>query len=68
MKHGQVSVWAPSKMVLDAVVSPPLHATAVDLAYWLAGELGAAEFVLMSRDELPQGTVPARRDLMEETP
>lgn len=68
MKHGQVSVWAPSKMVLDAVVSPPLHATAVDLAYWLAGELGAAEFVLMSRDELPQGTVPARRELMEETP
>ncbi|MBB04215.1 MAG: diguanylate cyclase, partial [Pseudooceanicola sp.] len=53
---------------LDAIVSPPLHATAVDLAYWLAGELGAAEFVLMSRDELPQGTVPARRDLMEETP
>ena len=62
VKHGQISVWAPSKMVLDAVHAPAVQASALDLAYWLAGEMAAGEFVLMSDDAvLPQGDVPTRR-------
>lgn len=62
VKHGQISVWAPSKMVLDAVHAPAVHASALDLAYWLAHEMGAGEFLLMADTEtLPRGDVPARR-------
>lgn len=62
VKHGEVSVWAPSKMVLDAVQAPARHATASELAYWLAGEMGATEFlVLAEAEEIPRGDIPARR-------
>lgn len=43
LRHGQLSVWAPSKLVLDSrepVV--PLATTPRDLALWLAAELGAS--------------------------
>jgi dihydroneopterin aldolase len=43
MKHGQIVVWAPSKLVLDATHPPPAS-DARALAEWLAGELKAAEF------------------------
>ncbi|WP_407495295.1 dihydroneopterin aldolase [Pseudooceanicola sp. MF1-13] len=46
MKHDQISVWAPSKMVLDAVEGPKLRAAPVDLAAWLAETLDAAELVV----------------------
>ncbi|MGR3541064.1 MAG: dihydroneopterin aldolase [Hasllibacter sp.] len=42
LRHGQLVVWAPSKMVLDALGGP----TRIDgptLAEWLAGQLGAGE-------------------------
>jgi dihydroneopterin aldolase len=42
MKHGQIVVWAPSKLVLDATHPPPAS-DARALADWLAGELKAAE-------------------------
>lgn len=42
MKHDQISVWAPSKMVLDAVHAP--EGTPRALAHWLAAELSAAAF------------------------
>ncbi|MGB2201413.1 MAG: dihydroneopterin aldolase [Pseudooceanicola atlanticus] len=60
MKNGQVSVWAPSKMVLDAVDGPALTAGPVDLAYWLAQELGAAELVLTESDVSDADAVPVR--------
>lgn len=61
-KHGQISVWAPSKMVLDAVHPPPVRATAVELAYWLAEEMDAGEFILLAGDETaPTGAVPVKR-------
>ncbi len=54
MKHGQVSLWAPSKMVLDAVDGPPLDATAADLALWLAQELEAKELLLVGTVSVAQ--------------
>lgn len=42
IKNGQLSVWAPSKMVLDAVDSGlDSDSDAVELARWIAQELGA---------------------------
>ncbi len=41
MKHGQLSIWAPTKMILDAVTPPEGHAPE-ELLRWLAAELSAA--------------------------
>ena len=42
MKHGQLSVWAPSKIVLDAVEGHKTAFTdAFDLARWFASEFSA---------------------------
>ena len=41
MKNGQLSVWAPSKMVLDAVDKPNSGASPLDLAAWFAAEFSA---------------------------
>lgn len=60
VKHGEISVWAPSKMVLDAVHAPHVTASALELAYWLAGEMDAAEFLSLD-GEVPEGEVPVRR-------
>ena len=62
MRHGQISVWAPSKMVLDAAHSPsasPRDATA--LAAWFASEMEAEELVVVGA-ELPASDVPVRGD------
>jgi 7,8-dihydroneopterin aldolase/epimerase/oxygenase len=45
LKHGQLSVWAPSKIVLDAVDSP-VQVTPLDLARWFASELSAQSLVI----------------------
>lgn len=46
-KQGQISVWAPSKMVLDAVDDDlPIGADAVSLCVWLAESFGASELRL----------------------
>ncbi len=59
MKHQQLSVWAPSKIVLDAVEKPDVDLAHPErLALWLAETLDAARFVLIGSDpELWQGTV-----------
>ncbi|WP_397541319.1 dihydroneopterin aldolase [Roseovarius salis] len=48
MKNGQISVWAPSKIVLDAVDGP---ATGPDdpvaLAAWFAGHIEASDLLLI---------------------
>jgi dihydroneopterin aldolase len=41
MKNGQLSVWAPSKMVLDAVDKAPFDAKPLELAAWFAAEFSA---------------------------
>jgi dihydroneopterin aldolase len=60
MKNGQISVWAPSKIVLDAVDGPaagPREALA--LVAWFAGQIGAAELVVLGAPA-PAATVPVR--------
>ncbi|GAA4224524.1 dihydroneopterin aldolase [Sagittula marina] len=61
MKNGQTCVWAPSKIVLDAIEGPsvePQDATA--LSAWFAQEMEACELLIIGED-LPDSThVPAR--------
>lgn len=57
MKHGQISVWAPSKIVLDSPdgqTADPRDALALSL--WFAAEMQAAEV-------LSVGLEPAQKDL-----
>lgn len=51
MKNGQICVWAPSKIVLDAVDGPDVGPDdAVGLAGWFAGVMQAQELVVMGAD------------------
>ncbi len=61
MKNGQTCVWAPSKIVLDAVDSPSVQPRdAVALAAWFAATFDAQEMLVIGA-ELPQGaSVPLR--------
>ena len=60
MKNGQISVWAPSKIVLDAVDGPSASPRdALALVAWFAAYIGAAELVVVGAD-LPAATVPVR--------
>ncbi len=53
IKHGQLSVWAPSKVVLDAVDQPKATAEqAAELAFWLAGQFDASRLVLVGAHTL----------------
>ena len=52
LKHGQISVWAPSKMVLDAIEGPSADMVAPsDLAQWLADEFDAVERLSVGLDD-----------------
>ena len=61
IKHGQMIVWAPSKLVLDAVDGPQSR-DPVALALWLA-EMMAAQGLLLHGDvAVPAGSrVPVER-------
>jgi dihydroneopterin aldolase len=51
MKNGQISVWAPSKIVLDAVDGPSAQpADAVALAAWFAATFEAGEMMVIGAD------------------
>lgn len=62
MKQGQISVWAPSKLVLDAVDGPgPDVMQGEALALWLAVAFEARELLLYG-GEPPEGAeIPVRR-------
>jgi dihydroneopterin aldolase len=61
MKHGQISVWAPSKIVLDAVESPSAHPSdAVALAAWFATHFHADEMLVIGADLPDEPGVPLR--------
>lgn len=58
MRHGRISVWAPSKIVLDAVdTTPPEPDAAPALAAWFATELEATELIVLGA-ERPEANVP----------
>ncbi len=61
MRRGQTVVWAPSKLVLDAVDGPQGTAP-VTLALWLAETLSATAFIVHGDVAVPAGSrVPVRR-------
>ncbi|MDA7425900.1 dihydroneopterin aldolase [Thalassococcus lentus] len=61
MKNGQICVWAPSKIVLDATEGPQVQPRdSVALAAWFAGDMEACELVVIG-ESLPEGgAVPQR--------
>lgn len=63
MRHGQTSVWAPSKLVLDAVDGPKAPArNTLALVLWLAEHLAAARLVVFAQGDIPPGSrVPVER-------
>jgi len=51
MKNGQICVWAPSKIVLDAVDGPSTNPRdALALAVWFASEIQAKELFVIGAD------------------
>lgn len=61
MKNGQICVWAPSKIVLDAVEGPVTQQSdGVALAAWLSGQLGACEMLVIGETPPSDAPVPLR--------
>lgn len=61
MKHGRISVWAPSKIALDAVDGPSAHPSdAVALAAWFATHFAAQEMLVIGADLPDNPGVPLR--------
>lgn len=61
MKNGQISVWAPSKIVLDAVDGPAVgRGDAVALAAWFAAGFEASEMIVIGAG-LPENADIAMR-------
>ncbi len=58
MKNGQICVWAPSKIVLDAADSPSTG-DALALVAWFAGHMQALELVVVGVDA-PKCDIPTR--------
>lgn len=51
MKNGQISVWAPSKLVLDSTDMPSVDLSqSAALTAWFAGQVGAAKIVSVGAD------------------
>lgn len=61
MKNGQISVWAPSKIVLDAVDGPSAGPRdALALGAWFAGQMQAAEMLVVGTEAVVAAAVPVR--------
>ena len=59
MKNGQISVWAPSKIVLDAVDGPSVGPNdPVALAAWFAGHIEASDLLLIGETPPKASPVP----------
>ncbi|MGJ8588354.1 MAG: dihydroneopterin aldolase [Yoonia sp.] len=60
MKNGQICIWAPSKIVLDAVDGPSASPRdAVALVAWFAQEMQAKELLVIGQPA-PQTDIPVR--------
>ena len=60
MKNDQICIWAPSKIMLDAVDGPSVSPRdAVALAVWFAGEMDAKELLVIGETP-PASDVPVR--------
>ncbi|WP_371224359.1 dihydroneopterin aldolase [Roseovarius sp. 2305UL8-3] len=59
MKNGQISVWAPSKIVLDAVDGPSIGPDdPVALAAWFAGHMDGSDLLLIGEGPPKSSPVP----------
>ncbi|OIP84041.1 MAG: diguanylate cyclase [Rhodobacterales bacterium CG2_30_65_12] len=68
MKHGQISAWAPSKIVLDAVDGPSASPRdALALTAWFAELMQATELLVLG-DDAPEAEVPSRSLALGEMP
>ncbi|WP_333714781.1 dihydroneopterin aldolase [Yoonia sp.] len=66
MKNGQTCIWAPSKIVLDAVDGPAAGPRdAVALVAWFAQQMQAKELLVIGGD-VPQSDVPVRAHAADE--
>ena len=62
MRNGQICVWAPSKIVLDAVDGPSAKgADAVALALWFAATFDASDMLVIGDDSFLDAPVDLRR-------
>ena len=61
MRNGQICVWAPSKIVLDAVDGPSAQPSdAVALAAWFAATFEAQEIIVVGADAQVESDVTLR--------
>lgn len=61
MRNDKISVWAPSKIVLDAVDGPMTETVdALALTAWFAGSCGARDLVVVGTEHAPATQVPTR--------
>ncbi len=68
MKNGQVCIWAPSKIVLDAVEGPETSVTeTVALTGWFAEEMEARELLVIGADAPVLENVSVRNSAIGKT-
>ncbi|MCP4817623.1 MAG: diguanylate cyclase [Shimia sp.] len=67
MKNGQICVWAPSKIVLDAVEGPSTETTdGLQLCQWFAGEMDGLQLCVIGADASEDGPVPVREVALDQ--
>lgn len=68
MKNGQVCIWAPSKIILDAVEGPDTPTTdTVALTGWFAKEMDASELLVIGTDAPRVANVSVRNSPVGES-
>ena len=68
MKNGQVCIWAPSKIVLDAVEGPKTPVTdTVALTGWFAQEMDASELLVIGAEAPALANVSVRNSAIGES-
>ena len=68
MKNGQICVWAPSKIVIDAVDGPDVGPSdPLGLAAWFATTFEAEDMIVIGETRTQQATVPLRTVATEQS-
>ncbi len=64
MKNGQICVWAPSKIVLDAIEQPERgHDEGLELAIWFAAEMEASDVLVIGSVDAAISLEPPLRQI-----
>ncbi|MHA6267292.1 dihydroneopterin aldolase [Aliiroseovarius sp. CAU 1755] len=67
MNNGQISVWAPSKLVLDAVEGPA-SAAPLELAVWFAAHMQAEMLIVIGHDAPALSPIPVMSRQLVDAP